>query len=278
MPSSSASIFQIGQTSSFTCTSPAGRLSARIIVPAQTSGEAPLLVLHGISRNARELTELFRPEAERTGRMIIVPHFSERDWPVFQRPTRKARPDQALLALLTAFEAAFPDQAGPVSLFGHSGGAQLAHRFAMLFPQRAADLHLAAAGWYCLPNETMAYPYGLADSASPRDLFWARRHGAGLRRFLDRPIHIYVGSRDTARDETLRQTPELDRLQGHTRLARARTYVQALRMAAAAEGCPPRIALRELPGCAHDVAWAIRRAGLARMVTTPAQTGLSSAA
>lgn len=278
MPRSPASILQPRQTSSLVCTSPAGRLSARVVLPTRPSGAAPLLVLHGISRNARELTELFRPEAERTGRTVIVPHFGDRAWPVFQRPSRKARPDQALLALLAAFEAAFPEQAGPVSLFGHSGGAQLAHRFAMLFPQRVADLHVAAAGWYCLPNRQMAYPYGLAESAAPRDLFWARRHGVGLRRFLDRPIHVYVGSRDTTRDEALRQTPELDRLQGETRLARARTYVQALRSAAAAEGCPPRIALHELPGCAHDVAWAVRHAGLARMVTAPAQTGLSSAA
>lgn len=271
-------VFDTARVARLGSTSSAGRLTARVIVPTHHRGAPPLLVLHGISRNARELVELFGPEAERTGRVVIVPHFSENRWPFFQRPSRKARPDEALLALLAAFEAEYPEQAGPVSLFGHSGGAQLAHRFAMLFPQRVADLHLTAAGWYCLPDRSMPYPYGLAHGADPRDLFWLRRHRASLRRFLDRPIHIYVGTHDTERDDTLRQIPELDRIQGPDRLSRARAYARALHTAAVAQGLPPRVELRELAGGVHDVGWAIRHAGLARMVSMPRADSLQPAA
>ncbi|WP_265501645.1 hypothetical protein [Paracoccus beibuensis] len=109
--------------------SPAGTLPARIIRPGTLSGLPPLVVLHGISRNAAELVRLLRAEARASGRIVVVPHFSEQRWPHFQRPSGAVRPDQALLALLQHLRGLQP---GRVDLFGHSGGAQLAHRFAML--------------------------------------------------------------------------------------------------------------------------------------------------
>ena len=101
-----------------------------------------MVVLHGISRNAGTLARLFAPEAERTGRTLIVPHFPAGHWPDFQRPSKAARPDQALLALLDRWREC-PDIPGPVDIFGHSGGAQLAHRLAMLYPHRVTG---AASG------------------------------------------------------------------------------------------------------------------------------------
>jgi pimeloyl-ACP methyl ester carboxylesterase len=167
--------------------SSAGVLPARVMEPSMPSHRPPLVVLHGISRNAAELVELFLPVAEHSGRKVVVPHFSEVDWPAFQRPSRAARPDQALLALLARLALADDAFAGPVDLFGHSGGAQLAHRFAMLYPQKVAGLHLAAAGWYCLPDVSMVYPYGIGADATPESLTWARRHGEALPAFCAFP-------------------------------------------------------------------------------------------
>ncbi|MDP5306119.1 alpha/beta fold hydrolase [Paracoccus spongiarum] len=252
--------------------SPAGTLPARLIQPASRSGLPPLVVLHGISRNADELVDLFRPEAEASGRPVLVPHFSASRWPHFQRPCRAARPDQALLALMGHLAGFDPAFAGRLDVFGHSGGAQLAHRFAMLYPQRLRRLGLAAAGWYCLPDAGMSHPCGIGADADPDTLVWARRHRAVLAEYLGLRVEVYVGTLDVGRDETLRQTPRLDREQGPNRLARAETYVARFRAAARAQGIRPDIALIRLPGVAHDVAQAIRQAGLARCVTheTPA--------
>lgn len=252
--------------------SPAGNLPARVIRPAGLSGLPPLVVLHGISRNADELLDLFRPEAERSGRIVIVPHFAQSTWPHFQRPCRAARPDQALLALLSHLAAIDPMLAGQVDLFGHSGGAQLAHRFAMLFPQKLGRLHLAAPGWYCLPDTGMAHPYGLGVDAAPGSLTWVRRHRQALPAYLRLPVQVYVGSADDQREVALRQSPQLDRGQGRTRIARAETYVARFRTAAKACGVVPDITLTRLPGVAHDVVQAIRHGDLAALVTRdPAQ-------
>ncbi len=247
--------------------SSAGSLPARVIRPSQLSGRPPLVVLHGIARNADVLTDLFLPEAERTGRVIVVPHFSEQRWPHFQRPCRAARPDRALLALLEHLAVTDPGFAGPVDVFGHSGGAQLAHRFAMLYPHRVGQLNLAAAGWYCLPDASMAYPYGLAADGTPDSLAWVRRHGQMLPAYLRLPVRVFVGTADDARDDALRQAIHLDRGQGETRIARAATYVARFRAAAHDRGICPDVSLTHLPGVGHDVVQAIRQGGLAARVT-----------
>lgn len=257
--------------------SPSGTLCARIIRPSKSSDLAPLVVLHGISRNARELVDLFKPEAERSGRTVVVPHFTVKDWPAFQRPSRTARPDQALLAMLGHLAVLDPVFSGPVDLFGHSGGAQLAHRFAMLYPQKVGTLNLAAAGWYCLPDASMAYPYGLGTDATPEALIWARRHYQAMPAYLRLAVRVFVGTQDTDRDASLRQGPDLDRIQGSTRLARAETYVDRFRAAASARGVVPDIALTRLTGVAHNVAQAISQTDLARRVTEAEPSVLATA-
>lgn len=245
-----------------TACSAAGRLSARIIRPSAISDAPPLVVLHGISRNAGTLARLFAPEADNTGRTIIVPHFSSEKWPNFQRPSKAARPDLALLALLDLVAAKYPDVSGPVDIFGHSGGAQLAHRLAMLYPHRVAALHLAAAGWYCLPDDSMTYPYGLAPGKDTFSAKLLRQNRTALRDFLHIPAWIYVGTEDVTRDDALRKTPELDAGQGPNRHARAQTYVSSLNAAASSAGLQPRASLIELTGCDHDVVRAISQNNL----------------
>ena len=258
--------FSADTSEHITACSAAGRLTARIIRPAAPAAAPAMVVLHGISRNAGSLARLFAPEAERTGRTLIVPHFPAKSWPDFQRPSKAARPDQALLALLDAVAARLPDCAGPVDFFGHSSGAQLAHRFAMLYPHRVAALHLVAAGWYCLPDHTMPYPYGLAPGKDRVSTLWARRTAAGLPEFLHLPTCVYVGTEDVTRDPALRKTASLDAEQGPNRHARARSYVVALNAAAERHGLEPRASLIEMADCDHDVVRAITHNDLAARV------------
>lgn len=241
------------------------KVTAKVIVPQVLSGQRPLIVMHGISRDAAAMVRHFGPEAERTGRIIVAPRFDEKHWPIFQRPTRNARPDRALLALLDALALQYPGFDGPVDLFGYSGGAQLAHRTAMLYPHRFADVHLGSAGWYCLPDTDVPYPYGLAP-AEGRKVNWRHCKLAMLPAFLNLNITVYTGDLDTERDEALRQNDVVDAAQGLTRFDRAGAYVHALRKAAKQHDITPQSRLVLLPECAHDFDECATRAGLARMV------------
>jgi pimeloyl-ACP methyl ester carboxylesterase len=223
----------------------------------------PLVALHGISRNARAMWQAFGPLAAAEGRALLVPRFADGQWPRFQQIGR-ARPDLALLDLFQ--QAGLADQR--MDLFGFSGGAQLAHRFAMLYPHRVATLHLAAPGWYTLPDATLPWPQGLGavPSRRLRGFDAAALTRLQLRQYLSLPVRLWVGAQDTVRDASLRQTADLDARQGKTRLERAFRYAEAFDRAARAMGLTPDIDLTVLPGCGHDFTECDQVGGLAARV------------
>ncbi len=246
-------------------TTSAGSLGAFVSVPADASKDAaPLLLLHGISRDAEALFEAFLPAASAAGRIVIAPEFTKENWRVFQRITAKTRPDIALLELLTFLRATNIIDCAPVEVFGFSGGAQLAHRFAMLYPHMISSLHISSAGWYTLPRSDIPYPYGLsAEGAQAKDLIWRRRMMQGLDAFLRLPISISVGSLDNQQEDlTLRRNEVLDASQGSDRLSRAKSYQDAIEAAAKERGVTASVRFHELPGCGHDAIQCIETGGL----------------
>jgi len=228
------------------------------------SSRPPLLALHGISRRADVVGRTFAKICAARGQTLIVPRFSRKHWPRFQR-IGAARPDKALLALLHLLQEMGVAQTRQVVLFGYSGGAQLAHRFAMLYPQRIAELHVAAAGWYCLPDPTVPFPMGLGTGERAPKCNVPALAQVQLRAFLDLKLRIYVGAEDDQRDAALRKSPALDALQGPHRLARARCFSRSFDGAARASGLSPDVRFRTLPGSAHSLS-SCAAAGLPELV------------
>jgi pimeloyl-ACP methyl ester carboxylesterase len=247
-----------------------GGIRARVFIPSfVNSTRRPLLALHGISRKDKAIFEGFKEVAAKTGRVLIVPRFSRKDWPGFQRIGR-ARPDRALLSLLSVLRDEGVIAPGKIDLFGFSGGAQLANRFALLYPQMIGKLHLAAAGWYCLPDEDIAFPVGIG--AAKR----SKRHGSAdidaamrsqIDQFLRIPLRIYVGEEDTIRDASLRTTALVDRSQGPDRKARAAAFLASFREAAGRSGIATNTSMAILPGCGHDFTQCANNAALAERVS-----------
>jgi hypothetical protein len=88
-----------------------------------------------------------------------------------------------------------------------------------------------AAGWYTFPDDA-AFPLGTNADRS------GRIH-PDLNGFLRVPTLVAVGSRDTERNASLNQRPEIDEKQGPNRLVRAQRWVAAINAAAAARGISP---------------------------------------
>jgi pimeloyl-ACP methyl ester carboxylesterase len=247
---------------------PEGKLSAQVMVPEGAEhDQPPLVALHGISRDVGALYDAFERPAQHAGRILIVPHFHERDWKIFQR-IGTARPDKSLLVLKQVLRDSGVCTAPQIELFGYSGGAQLAHRFAMLYPQHVSRLHLGAAGWYCLPDTSLAYPAGLRERvAKPNDTpNFRTAKVAQLGQFLRIPLRVYVGTEDTERDAAMRTAPDIDAVQGRHRLARAETYVARVAEAATRLQITANVSLIPLPGCGHDFSQCAQKAGLAHLV------------
>ena len=251
-------------------------LTCWLALPDEISPEAsPLVAVHGIRRGARQQAALYAARAAATGRPVIAPLFDKRKWPRYQQVVHRERADLALLGLMNELRLAGIWQTRSFELTGYSGGAQFAHRFALLYPHLVSRLTVASAGWYTFPDEA-AFPYGLSARSDGSD-DWGPRMEAGLDRFLCLPIQVSVGSEDCLQDPNTRSGPEIDRQQGLDRVTRAARWAEALRQAAVARGIAPRIDLSVLPGCGHDFRTCIEKGGLDRL-TLPAAEPFSHTA
>lgn len=187
-------------------------------------GAEMLVCVHGISRDAKAQFDAFRLLTGQN-QTVLAPLFGRHQFPDYQRLGlygKKMRADLALDAALERLSAITGIDTGRFHLFGFSGGAQFAHRYAMLHPHRIRSLHVAAAGWYTMPDPGVRWPYGLGGRRLARPMI------RNLPLFLRLPIHVYVGGGDTARDAALRMNALLDRLQGRNRLERARRWAEAV--------------------------------------------------
>jgi pimeloyl-ACP methyl ester carboxylesterase len=147
---------------------------------------------------------------------------------------------------------------GQIFLFGYSGGGQFVHRYVMAHPEGVRGGIVAASGWYTFPDPSVQYPYGIrADSDLP---------GVRLRpgAFLRVPMLAVVGGDDRERDENLRRSRALDRVQGRNRVERARHWVHAMRKAAEARDAA-RVELALLEGAGHSFEDSMK-AGLGELV------------
>lgn len=222
-----------------------------VYVPGGAARGAPLLVTaHGISRNFEEHARRFAPYAEKHGVVLAAPYFPEEEFGDYQRLGRDGRgrrADLALEAIVAEVESLTGASAGRFHLFGFSGGAQFAHRYALAHPGRIARAAVAAAGWYAFPDTATPYPYGIG--LPP---------GTGLPdvrfepdRFLRVPITVFVGTADTT-SKNLRRNPAVDRQQGTTRLERAERWTAAMRRAAESRGLEPLVTCERVPGVGHS--------------------------
>lgn len=226
--------------------------------PEPRPGAPWLVAAHGISRDPRELIQRLRPAAAAAGLSLVAPHFDPVGFPRYQRLGLKGDGPRADLGLLGILDELRALGAGPqVDLFGFSGGAQFAHRFALVHPQHVRRLGLAAAGWYTLPDPRRAYPYGLRPLDPPESVPFRLPEFLRLRKL------VLVGSEDRVRDGALRTGRRLDREQGRNRLERALRWTRRLHAAAEELGIDvPPVPLHVLPRTGHSFEEAVLLGGL----------------
>jgi pimeloyl-ACP methyl ester carboxylesterase len=207
------------------------------------------VTVHGISRNVEEHASLFAPFAEARGVVLVAPAFTEanEDYQRVGRSERGPRADEALDAILAEVHALTGVDTRRHTLFGFSGGGQFAHRYLMAHPTRVKRAALGAPGWYLFPDPRKPYPYGLGHSVETPGVPFEPD------RFLRVPIAVFVGGDDVS-DYHLRVNRTVNRLQGRTRVERAKRWRVAMRRAAKARGLKPRVRCVVVPGIGHSFA------------------------
>ena len=231
-------------------------------VPGTGGHGAPVFVtVHGLSRNAHEHASLFSSHCEDVGAVLVAPCFDEqsKDFQRLGRSGRGTRADAALDAMLEEVSWMTGAVTTRIHLFGFSGGAQFAHRYAMAYPHRIARAVIAAAGWYTFPDPKERYPYGIRRSRELPDVHFDPEE------FLQVAITVMVGDQDTTNVD-LRITERVNRQQGENRLERAQNWVSAMRAAADAYHLDPRVTYESIPNGDHSFGTLMRERGLGERV------------
>ncbi|MGH2570568.1 MAG: hypothetical protein ACRDGR_05040 [bacterium] len=230
-----------------------------VYVPGTGGSESPLFVtVHGIARNAAAQASLFAPYAEAAGAVLVAPTFAADRFPDYQRlgrAGRGARADEVLQSIVEEVAWLTGAASAQIYLFGHSGGAQFAHRYTMAYPDRVARIALSSAGWYTFPTPKRRFPYGIRPTA---DLPGVR---LDPERFLGVPIAVLVGEEDGT-DDNLRHTARLDEEQGATRVERAHRWVAAMQEAAATYRLPSKVTIEKVAGNDHSFEQFMKRGQL----------------
>jgi len=231
-------------------------------VPERRSATDRVMVLvHGVSRNAEEQVELFQRFADRYGVLLLAPVFDRETFTDYQRLGRKGagqRADLALIRVLNEVGTRTGWDTGRVDLFGFSGGAQFAHRFAFVHASRVRNVVLGAAGWYTMPDDSIPYPYGLGDVSG---LEPSRLNATAAARL---PMLVTVGEHDDrVDDENLNRSRIIDLTQGLHRLERAQRWVLAMNAYARSKNLERRVDIDVLPGIGHSFRQAVVQGGLA---------------
>lgn len=220
----------------------------------------PLVAVHGVYRDVEGMLKVLTSRFPHGKRTVIAPVFDEVNWHGYQRVLTERRADLALLSLLKSINLPGVTDICSFDLLGYSGGAQFAHRFALLYPHLINRLALCSGGWYTFPDGT-PYPYGLAkpEKTIPGFTTFVR---SNLSAFLRLPIDVFVGERDTNQDPNLRRGKAIDRQQGRNRVERATNWVKALNEAASDLGIESQIKTRILQGCDHDFRQCVHTGGM----------------
>lgn len=256
---------------------PGPEIRVFLLRPKSVAADAPVVfVMHGVKRDADRYFDDWRPLAERFGFVLVVPEFSQAQFKGASgynlgglADERGAAGDRARSAfsviepLFDAVRIRYGLSADRYVLYGHSAGAQFAHRFAMFgFGARARAVISANAGWYTFPG-TGDWPYG------PKGL------AAGLYdpdRALAAPLVVLAGEADTdPAHPSLRRTPEAA-AQGATRYDRALAFYSAGVTFASTRATPFGWSCVTAPGVDHDDAKAAPFA-VALIFDSPPPTG-----
>jgi poly(3-hydroxybutyrate) depolymerase len=193
-----------------------------------------VVALHGMGGEGGGFCRSFLAAADRNRWVVVAPTFQYRNW---KDPAIVGEDDIALTRQLARYLDGLPEQIGHATtqravVLGFSRGAQLAHRFALLYPERTRAVAAMSAGTYTVPASRLGteawnplrFPFGTADLATRL----GRR--VELNKLSSVAFWVAVGADDNRAEDVPRQW---DALLGKTRVQRAQSFVDALKSAGA---------------------------------------------
>jgi len=229
--------------------------------PQGANKNSPIVfLLHGFDRAAAYFRDCWADHAERFGMVIVAPEFDITSFPepahynygnvrASEKDGGRFNPRDRWTffmvdRLFDHVRKAIGSDRTTFSLFGHSAGAQFAHRYLALSGAPRVDLVVSGnAGWYLLPGRSSTYPAGI-DGLDFAD--------SDLREYLAKPLFLLLGEADN--DEAAADLPTIPEAiaQGPDRLSRGLFYFRTCKDLADQLNTNFAWRLVTAPGIGHD--------------------------
>jgi len=232
-------------------------LKVYLALPAEVKADTPVVfALHGMTRSAKAVRDAWVPAAEARNLIVITPHFDDKGYPKAAQynlgNTRdaagKAIPAKdwtyaVIEEIFDAVKARTGSKVGDYVLYGHSAGAQFAHRLLMQMPDaRVRRVISANAGYYLMPDDSAA-PYGMqATGVTPEQA--CRAYAV--------PMVILLGNDDDDPNHHQLNNSPAAKAQGPHRLARGWQFFTATKKDAATRKCTYRWTVQTVAGAGHE--------------------------
>tara|TARA_B100001564_G_scaffold7221_1_gene6178 strand:- start:105428 stop:106621 length:1194 start_codon:yes stop_codon:yes gene_type:complete len=224
-------------------------------IPSGDISSMPILFsFHGASRNANDYRDFWINMANENEFMVFAPEFSSSNYPglgdnylmgnVFEDGDNPEAgelnsPNHWTFSVIEPlFEYIKLDISGSqesYNAWGHSGGAQFLHRFAMFVPQSNLGIGICSnAGWYTVPEDNINYPYGIglpfgSTNLNVFDFLQNSFDGLNInyQEFFQKNLLIHLGTNDNDPDSSgLRHNSVVDNQQGLNRYDRGHYFFE----------------------------------------------------
>lgn len=233
-----------------------GKLTVFTYKPPEYRDGPLIVVCHGVLRNAEEYRDHSHDLAKRFGAIVAAPHFPDPPFSIEQYQKGglviggEPQPlDSCTWFAIPEIVAEIQRREGrpdmPYYFLGHSGGAQFLIRLAGYLKTDVRRIVVANPGTYLTVSREMPFPFGfggLSDELSSDEV---------IRNYLAQPITLYLGAKDTERDEHLDVTEWAER-QGRTRFERGQRAFRQAQELAKQKGWPFHWRMVVVPDIGHD--------------------------
>jgi poly(3-hydroxybutyrate) depolymerase len=257
----SAGIMAPGKGGSFTFTGQGAFSETPITVyyyRAASAGPDAKVVfsMHGVGRNTKGARDNWTDAAEKHGLVVLAPEFDDKRFPRrlyqlggMEQPDRSKWTFNLIEEIFDRVRSEEALATPSYILFGHSAGAQFAHRFALVMDKaRVSTVVTANAGSYTMPEYagapgTFPFPWALEESRVPPD---------ALKGVLARKVIVLLGEKDTdTNDPDLARSREA-MAQGAYRLERGQKFFATGKAQAQKMGTPFNWQIITVPGIGHE--------------------------
>lgn len=215
-----------------------------------------LFIVHGGARDSKKYLDIWKKFTEHKNIILVAPEFKRADYEDYEylnisddygvlNKNLNEHLHNSLSIFFSFFKSKYNLEIDTYKLYGHSGGAQFAHRL-LLFSDydNVSSAVIANAGSYTFLNNEN-YPYGLKESNHLSD--------KKIKRYLSQRVTFLIGNQDIKKFESSKKNNIQGKaMQGNNRFEVGINYFNNLITVSERQKIPLRWKFQIAKGVAHD--------------------------